>query len=272
MDISLNSNYDLIASLYDYDMALNMPYDDIQFYLNRFSGSHKVLEIGCGTGRITLPLHKVCAEIIAIDSSLPMLQQLNKKLIALPATTNTISIAAMDAKSLALSNKFDRIFFAFSGINYLSNPEDVKKLLLTLKNNLADGGSILLDAFVPKNIIEITDWQVDYRRTLPDGRILQRAKKITKQKLGNLVQRRYEVFSHTNDLLDIINTSSIIYPYSPQELQTLLSICGYQVVAEWWDYREEIIDPVCTDTTSKTQTHKKNAQFFTVEAIPLNKI
>lgn len=57
MKLSVNKNYDLIASIFDHDMALNMRFDDPGFYLNRIAGKGSVLEVGCGTDRIGLPRH-----------------------------------------------------------------------------------------------------------------------------------------------------------------------------------------------------------------------
>ena len=74
------ASYDSIAHLYDVDMARNMRFDDVSFYADlcqREGG--RVLELGCGNGRVLLEL--VCRNIdaVGVDTSRRMLQQLQHK-------------------------------------------------------------------------------------------------------------------------------------------------------------------------------------------------
>lgn len=234
----MNTNYDLIASIYDYDMALNMPYPDVDFYLDRVSGLASVLEVGCGTGRIAIPMAQRCRDMYGIDASLPMLQNCQEKLNALQACRPQIQLAAMDARRISLRKRFDYIFFAFSGINYLHNPADVKEFLWSLHALLAPGGRILLDAFIPKHQ-SIVDWTVDYVRPLPNGNQLRRTKRIIPQHNVNFIYRQYEESLVDGALIRAFETFSVIKPYSPRELRELLHSCGFTVCQEWLNYGQQ---------------------------------
>jgi SAM-dependent methyltransferase len=72
-----------------YDVNPTIP-DDIAFYQARLPGSDAtVLELGCGTGRVLLPLAARCGFIQGLDRSQAMLARCQQKLqaAAIPPTT-----------------------------------------------------------------------------------------------------------------------------------------------------------------------------------------
>ncbi len=252
MNSSVSKNYDLIASIFDHDMALNMRYDDIGFYVDRINGKVSVLEVGCGTGRISIPVSRVCDHLVGIDISLPMLFELKRKLESAAEKTSNIQLIAMNACSIALQKKFDYIFFGFSSINYLTQPAQVANFLLSLKPLLTDGGCVLLDAFVPKVARDSTDaWMEDYIRVIPGGGKLKRLKSITAEGDISFVRRRYERYSVDGNLEQVINTESRIRPYSPEDLCRFLQEAGFELQGTWWNYEVRA---------------REGADFFSVEA------
>src|SRR5687767_13933184 len=72
-------SYDQIATVYATDMGQSMAYDDVGYYLQlcRTRGG-PTLELGCGTGRILLPLLKGGIDISGIDESQGMLAELQR--------------------------------------------------------------------------------------------------------------------------------------------------------------------------------------------------
>src|ERR1051325_6993430 len=74
-------SYDCIADIYDYDMGQNLSYDDIRYYVERaLEKPESILELGCGTGRITLPLLRRGLSVTAVDISSGMLSAFQDKL------------------------------------------------------------------------------------------------------------------------------------------------------------------------------------------------
>lgn len=252
MESSVTKNYDLIAEIYDQDMALNMRFDDVKFYIDRIAGCVSVLEIACGTGRIGIPLSEHCVDYVGIDASLPMLCRFKAKLqhnSKHPASdVSNIKLVNMDARLLGLNQKFDYIFVAFSSINYLTQPAQVIEFLVGLKSLLHSQGRILLDAFVPKIFMHpqervvSTDWVLDYVRSLPSGGILKRSKQVVPEGSINFIKRRYEEFSTEGALVNLINTESRIRPYRPDELRNMLNLAGFSISGSWWDYHQGGID------------------------------
>ena len=82
----IEDSYRLAAK--HYDAAYNVKEDlvDRDFYLDlatEYNGP--ILELGCGTGRITLPLGRQGLDVTGVDASLSMLAVLRKKLAREPA-------------------------------------------------------------------------------------------------------------------------------------------------------------------------------------------
>src|SRR5688572_33255898 len=72
-------SYDQIASVYATDMGQSMAYDDVGYYLQLCkTRGGRCLELGCGTGRILLPLLKGGVDIHGIDQSPGMLEELQR--------------------------------------------------------------------------------------------------------------------------------------------------------------------------------------------------
>ncbi|MCD8529098.1 MAG: class I SAM-dependent methyltransferase [Chitinophagales bacterium] len=71
--------YKTTAAYYDFDNRPKVK-DNIGFYIKLFqANTQSVLELCCGTGRITIPLAKAGYNITGLDLSKPMLQVFKEK-------------------------------------------------------------------------------------------------------------------------------------------------------------------------------------------------
>ena len=141
----MNTDYDLWAELYDevYSFVDN----DIDFYTNKFKEfGGKVLEIGCGTGRVTIPLLEAGADITAVDYSQKMLEQLESKI---GSTNVSIEIVLQDVRRLHLENKYNLIIFPYRGFQSLLSVEDQINALTSIRDHLNFGGRLIIDLFLP---------------------------------------------------------------------------------------------------------------------------
>lgn len=126
-----------------YDLEMSDFQADLPFYLERVMTGGTILEIGCGSGRLSRPLAATGAAVIAVDLSLAML-----RLARLKTGTN-ISYLCMDMTELALSGKFDTIIIAYHTLNLLVSGDRIKRCLQQLRTVLKPGGKLLLQLFVP---------------------------------------------------------------------------------------------------------------------------
>ena len=74
-----------------YDIVQH-PVDDIPFYLERIRqlDAREVLELGCGTGRVFVPLAGVCEKLVGVDYSREMLDRCEEKLGGRDANAKTL--------------------------------------------------------------------------------------------------------------------------------------------------------------------------------------
>ncbi|MEP7705260.1 class I SAM-dependent methyltransferase [Paraglaciecola sp. 25GB23A] len=240
MNKKMNSDYKVGNLIYDaniYD-GLNTFLDDLQFYnkwLPRIKDA-KVLELGCGTGRLTIPLAKNGYNITGVDFTSSMLQKAKAK------TTRAglnIEFIEADMRTLSLSEKFDLIFIPFNSIHHLYKNEDLFNTFKVVKHHLKDGGLFLLDCFNP-NIQYIVEGEKETintaEYTTDDGREI-----LIKQKMRyeNRTQiNRIEWHYFINGKFDSIQNIDMRM-FFPQELNSYLEWNGFNILHKFGSFEEE---------------------------------
>src|SRR5882672_9555999 len=100
--------WDEYAPFYDRENAQTLGRRDVPFW-RRVAGAARgpVLELGCGTGRVTRPLARAGIEIVGIDRSAPMLaraiaKSITKSITKLPTypITNSLRLVRGDIRAL----------------------------------------------------------------------------------------------------------------------------------------------------------------------------
>src|SRR5436309_12654126 len=71
--------WDDYAPFYDWENARTLGRRDVAFWTRVARQARgRVLELGCGTGRVTLPLARAGVDLVGIDRSAPMLARLRR--------------------------------------------------------------------------------------------------------------------------------------------------------------------------------------------------
>lgn len=143
-----------------YDMMIDMDYDKWTGFLEEYFKSRgielqgkKVLELGCGTGNMTLRLREKRMDITALDISREMLAMADEKAQEMRYKIRFIN---QDMRSFSIGKNFDFVFSFCDGYNYLLNEEDILNSFKRVHANLNDGGYFLFDISTEhklKNII-----------------------------------------------------------------------------------------------------------------------
>lgn len=120
---------------------------DIPFYVERARRSGgPVLEIGCGTGRVTLPIAREGIEIVGLDVAPSMLARLRDKA---DREGLEVTLIEADCRDFSLGRRFALIICPFSAMQHLHDHASVEAFLERVRAHLAPGGVFIFDVFNP---------------------------------------------------------------------------------------------------------------------------
>ena len=134
-----------------YDIYVGGWLEDLPFYIDYARGLRTpILEVGAGSGRLTIPFARAGYSVVAVDISASMLAILKSRLVReAEGIRKRIEIVEADAEALELGNKYELIIVPFFTFNYFLTSQAQKTALKRLAQHLTDSGTILLDVFIP---------------------------------------------------------------------------------------------------------------------------
>jgi ubiquinone/menaquinone biosynthesis C-methylase UbiE len=224
-----------------YDACHAHRLDDVPFWQNAAASSRHVLELGCGTGRIAVPIAASGADagrqVIGIDANQSMLDQGQRKARAAGVDIHYI---LGDMRSFELGrDDIDLAILSFNTINVLISLDDALACLRCTRRHLAPTGRLIIDTFLPSPPrLLAEELQIDY--TLPDG-----------EKITITAQRSYDPSQQLRALDLVIRSSdggplktdrSEVHVYYPAELALVLMQAGFDVVAMYGGYDQRRLD------------------------------
>jgi len=234
------------ADLYD---TYTIYEEDIPFYVEMAkSVGGPAMELGCGTGRILIPIAEAGVEITGLDLSADMLAIAKQKISALHKDIQKrIILIKDDMKNFKLDQSFKLITIPFRAFLHLMTIEDQKKALSNIRDHLADDGKFVFNIFDPN--IDIISTHRGYM-----GQALKKMAEFKHPQTGNQVlewdTRQYNLTEQTINemrLFEEIDSSGkivnrhyvpltlrFVYRY---EMQHLLELCGYEIEALYGDFQ-----------------------------------
>ena len=236
----MNSNYKVGDLIYDaniYD-GMNTNLADLQFY-KRWLPKNKdarILELCCGTGRLTLPIAKDEYDISGVDYTSSMLEQAKIK-----ASEGGLEVEFIEAdiRTLDLPEKYDLIFIPFNSIHHLYKNEDLFKAFNVVKNHLKEGGFFLLDCFNP-NIQFIVEGEKEQKEiaeyTSKDGRevLIKQIMRYENKTQINRIEWHYFINGEFNSIQNLD-----MRLFFPQELDSYLEWNGFNINHKFGSFEEE---------------------------------
>jgi SAM-dependent methyltransferase len=211
--------------------------EDIPFYLNQaaISGG-PVLELGCGTGRITIPMAEAGFEMTGLDICKPMLDQARIK-----ADEKGLGIVWIEAdcRDFRINSRFGTIIFPFNGIAHLHDRESHEALFERVRAHLKPEGHFVIDWFNPslEILLRGENKRTDcFEYEDPDGRgkvVVTESNHYDSATQINHVKWYYKIGDMPEDVREL--NMRILYP---QEFDNLLHYNEFEIVGKYGDHDE----------------------------------
>jgi SAM-dependent methyltransferase len=232
------------SDFYDYHASRN----DINFFLNYAKDIEgEILDLGCGTGRILIPVAKTGKKITGIDNSDFMLENCQNKIAKeTEAIRKNIIILKSDISNFNLNKIFSLVIIPFGPFNSLIKTEDQLNCLLKVNQHLNDKGTLVFDVWYPNNN-ELVKSEANYHVvkdqpffTLEDGRKVQWG--IINKSVDYNRQIIYEEMYYNVDYPDG-KKEKLIYPaqvryFYRYEIEHLLSLSGFKINKIYSDFEK----------------------------------
>lgn len=143
-------NYDkYINSLVGFSGFDNDTCVNFNLELARSYGQGGVLDMGCGTGLIMLPLLQDGFHVTGLDLSQEMVNQCSKKIAGQGIDADQYQLIQTSMADFDLQDKVSLALIPRSGFLHLLSTEDQISALQSINRNLVEGGHLSLNTFTP---------------------------------------------------------------------------------------------------------------------------
>lgn len=157
------NEYDRFARLYDLEHQGYQ--DDILLYQNlatRCDGP--VLELGCGSGRVSVPLATAGLQVTGVDTSGEMLALASRR-AAKQGVGERVRFEQVDVRRMAFDSVFALVLFPLNGFLHLLTVDDQLDTLDSVHRALLPGGMFVVDVGNPHTVFTAQhDGQLLFRR------------------------------------------------------------------------------------------------------------
>ncbi|MFC4776749.1 class I SAM-dependent DNA methyltransferase [Paenibacillus sp. GCM10023252] len=161
------ASYGQFATVYDRLME-EMPYAEwlrfIRESWDRYGTPSTLVDLGCGTGSLSIPLARTGLKVYGIDLSADMLSVARSKWDGssqqmMRHQAGSIRWLQQDMRDWELPEPVDAVVSFCDCVNYLTEHEDVEAAFQATAANLKDGGVFLFDVHPPKQLVRYAEEQ-----------------------------------------------------------------------------------------------------------------
>jgi len=220
---------------------------DVAWYRHKaLESGGPVLELGAGTGRITLPIAQAGVAVHALDSHAAMLQALRRKLSNLPgAVQERVRVVQADMTDFDIRQHFPLVIAPFRAFLHNLTTQDQLSCLRRVHQHLRPGGVFAFNVFHPsldfmaQHAGAFTGvWRWTGSHDLPGGGQIIRSEANRYDTVRQLVHshHRYEEYDDAGHLTRaFLHTLDLAYLY-PSDIRRLLDQAGFADVEIWGDF------------------------------------
>jgi SAM-dependent methyltransferase len=138
--------WDDYATFYDWENAQTVQRRDVAFWQRLAAAADgDVLELGCGTGRIALPVAKSGVPVTGVDRSAPMLERARRRVVR-GRLGDRVSLVRGDIRLLPFrSGRFGLVMAPYGILQSLTRERDLGAALASVARVLEKGGRFGID-------------------------------------------------------------------------------------------------------------------------------
>jgi len=233
------SFYKTIARFYDAENSDKI--DDIQLYAElaeEYGGP--IIDIGCGTGRVMMPLARAGYEVHGIDNEKAMLDRAETYRTQFKLDPKKMILHYGDVLNYKLDKKFALVLVPYNGMMHFHSQEAQLAVLQKLREWVDDEGLLVLDL---PNAGEVFASQDTSAMTLERTFLEPETGHIVMQQSVSFLDRVSQLFKVTWIYDEITSDGTVkrtfaplmLYYYFYSEMRLLLEKAGFEVEAVYGD-------------------------------------
>ncbi len=219
--------------LFEGDIAAG---DFLDFYVRQIERyGAPVLELACGSGRLTIPLTEKGFDLKGLDISDEMLALAKEKA---ERRNIKLDIEKGDMTDFDLGKKFKLIFVPAQSLSHLYTLEQIEKCFACVKEHLTDDGRFLIELFNPSLEI-LLERNARYFSQSEAENIAVDSNSF--YDTATQIKHIELIFRENNDKPDAVLTFKM-RQFFPQEIDALLKYNGFRIEQKFGSHREEKFD------------------------------
>ena len=227
--------FDKVADIYDFYVHVDF---DVPFFMKETEGfDGEILELMCGTGRVSIPLLEAGRRMVCVDYSHGMLDSFRRKIAG---KNHPVDLVEMDVTKLKLDRRFGMILLPFHSISEILSAEKQKAALQSIAQHLDEQGTFILTLQNPKTRLQQADGTTRTIGEFPvdDGRkiILSFMNQYNPEEKIVSGHQFYEIYDADNKLIEKRSLEINFRPIEDTELEDMLSDTGLVITEVFGDY------------------------------------
>jgi len=229
-----------------YDLEYADHDEDIDWYVRMAQRARGlVLDLGCGTGRLTLPMARAGASVIGVDRSPEMLRTLGDKLrLEDPDVRIRVRYKLGDFRDLDLQQRFALVLLPFNAIHHCGDLDEVRQVMAEIRGVLAPGGRVGFDCYLPDREL--------YRRN-PDKRYEERT--FTDPRTGGELQSweqgwwdeetstHHVVYTYEQETGEQVRAHLALRMFELGEIRSVIRQTPFTILSEYSDFEGGPVRP-----------------------------
>jgi SAM-dependent methyltransferase len=239
-----------------YDLATGPYTDDLSYWAGLVSEfrPRRVLDLGCGTGRITVSIAsqglatRSDFQLVGLDQSQTFLDHARARLLSgYPAASNAVRFVEGDMADFSLPDRFDLIVLGYNNFALLTTSAQREGCLSAVRRHLAEGGRFAIDLHMPDlallaeaqtAVFPIVRQELEWQNPAPGVSRFVSFFKTTSYDAATQTEKttHYWEIYHADGRHQSLVKELTWHHYFPCELRHLLVSCGLVPVAEYGDY------------------------------------